>query len=368
MQLLLFGVNGMTEFKLNHYRGKKVLVTGHTGFKGSWLCQMLLMFGAEVIGYGLESKLNNVIFSSLELDKYVKSYYGDIRNLTLLEHVFAKEKPEYVFHLAAQSLVLPSYMEPVDTYSTNVMGTVHVCECVRKTESVKSFVNVTTDKVYENKEWIWGYRENEALNGYDPYSNSKSCSELVTSSYKQSFFDKQMISVSTARAGNVIGGGDRCENRIIPDSIRARINKESIIIRNPNSVRPYQHVLEPLYAYLLIGMQQSKNIEVSGSYNVGPESQDCVSTQEIVELFCESWSGTSYEIKVDVNQPHEANFLRLDSSLIKKTFCWKPICSIKKAVEMTVLWEQAFLEKKDMILFTTNQINEYIEEVINEKR
>ncbi len=354
------------EFNLNEYRDKRVLVTGHTGFKGSWMCQMLLMFGANVMGFSLERSSSNTVFEALKLDERMKSYYGDIRDLNALEEVFNAHRPQYVFHLAAQALVLPSYENPVETYSTNVMGTVNICECVRNSSSVISFLNVTTDKVYENKEWAWGYRESENLNGFDPYSNSKSCSELVTSSYKKSFFASKNIPVSTVRAGNVIGGGDRCDNRIVPDCVRAAQNNQKIIIRNPHSIRPYQHVIEPLYAYCMVAMQQSKNAALAGSYNIGPNTNDCVSTNEIVRCFCDSWQGAEYAIQSDKNQPHEANFLKLDSSLLKSTFGIEPVWSVKKAVENTVNWEQALARGEDMIAVSQEQINCYVKESYNE--
>ena len=240
----------------NFYKNKKILVTGHTGFKGTWLCKMLLMLGADVAGYSLESPTDPALYDLIGLEGQMRSVYGDIRNLEHLEKVFEKIKPEIVFHLAAQPIVRTSYEEPVYTYETNVMGTVNICECVRKNPCVKSFLNVTTDKVYLNREWEWGYREDDPLDGYDPYSNSKSCSELVTHSYIHSFYDKMDVAVSTARAGNVIGGGDFAKDRIIPDCVRAAIRKQDIIVRNPYSVRPFQHVLEPLYAYLMIAAGQ----------------------------------------------------------------------------------------------------------------
>ena len=254
---------------LDFYKGKKVLVTGHTGFKGSWLSKILVLAGAEVTGYSLEPPTNPNLFDMAGLDGKINSVIGDIRDFDKLKKVFDDFKPEIVFHLAAQPIVITSYEQPKYTYETNVMGTVNIMECVRLSDSVKSVLNVTTDKVYKNNEWCWGYRECEPLDGYDPYSNSKSCSELVTHSYKASFFDKTDIAVSTARAGNVIGGGDFADNRIIPDCVRASIAKKPIIVRNPNSTRPYQHVLEPLNAYLMIAEAQYNDKSLQGYYNVG---------------------------------------------------------------------------------------------------
>lgn len=236
---------------LDFYKGKKVLVTGHTGFKGSWMCRVLINAGADVAGYSLKAPTKPDLFSMSGVENRMKSVIGDIRDLDKLNKLFDEFKPEIVLHLAAQPIVRDSYKDPVYTYETNVMGTVNICECVRKHECVKSFLNVTTDKVYENKEWEWGYRENEPLDGYDPYSNSKSCSELVTHSYKNSFFNDMDVAVSTARAGNVIGGGDFANDRIVPDCVRAAEKKENIVVRNPHSTRPFQHVLEPVMAYLM---------------------------------------------------------------------------------------------------------------------
>ena len=234
---------------LDFYKNKKILITGHTGFKGSWLCKILLESGADVTGYSLEVP-DSSLFNKINLNAQMKSIIGDIRDFEKLEKIFRQTNPEIVFHLAAQPIVRESYENPMYTYETNVMGTVNILECVRNQLSVKSVLNVTTDKVYKNNEWEWGYRENEELDGFDPYSNSKSCSELITNTYKRSFFENRQIGVSTARAGNVIGGGDFAKDRIIPDCVRAAINKKNIIVRNPNSIRPYQHVLEPLFAYL----------------------------------------------------------------------------------------------------------------------
>ena len=311
-------------FDLSFYKGKKVLVTGHTGFKGSWMCKVLTNMGAEVAGYSLNPPTNPSLFEIAEIEKDIKSYIGDIRDLKKLKAVFDEFQPEIVLHLAAQPIVRDSYKDPVYTYETNVMGTVNILECVRNSESVKSFLNVTTDKVYENKEWCWGYRENEPLDGYDPYSNSKSCSELVTHSYKNSFFKDSDIAISTARAGNVIGGGDFANDRIVPDCIRAAKKKEDIIVRNPHSTRPYQHVLEPVYAYLMIAAKLYEDGKYAGYYNVGPDDVDCFTTGNLVDLFISKWGeGMKWIDKFD-GGPHEANFLKLDCSKLKSTFGWKP--------------------------------------------
>lgn len=303
---------------MDFYKGKRVLITGHTGFKGAWLCQMLINAGAEVTGYALNPPTKPSLFEIANISGKMNSVIGDIRDLSKLKETFIKTQPEIVFHLAAQPIVRESYKNPVYTYETNVMGTVNICECVRTSDSVKSFLNVTTDKVYLNKEWEWGYRENEELDGYDPYSNSKSCSELVTHSYINSFFKNMNIAVSTARAGNVIGGGDFASDRIIPDCIRAAIKHEDIVVRNPFSTRPYQHVLEPIYAYLMIAQKQYEDIKYAGYYNVGPDDRDCFQTGALVDLFVKHWGeGMKWIDKYD-GGPHEANFLKLDCSKLKK--------------------------------------------------
>lgn len=303
---------------MDFYKGKRVLITGHTGFKGAWLCQMLINAGAEVTGYALNPPTKPSLFEIANISGKMNSVIGDIRDLSKLKETFTKIQPEIVFHLAAQPIVRESYKNPVYTYETNVMGTVNICECVRTSDSVRSFLNVTTDKVYLNKEWEWGYRENEELDGYDPYSNSKSCSELVTHSYINSFFKEMNIAVSTARAGNVIGGGDFANDRIVPDCIRAAIKHEDIVVRNPFSTRPYQHVLEPLYAYLMIAQKQYEDIKYAGYYNVGPDDRDCFQTGALVDLFVEHWGeGMKWIDKYD-GGPHEANFLKLDCSKLKK--------------------------------------------------
>ena len=348
---------------MKFYKGKKVLVTGHTGFKGAWLSKILLEAGAEVIGYSLEPNTEPSLFKILDLEKKLNSIIGDIADLEKLKKVFEEYKPEIVFHLAAQPIVLDSYKEPVYTYMTNVMGTVNLLECVRETKSGKSVINVTTDKVYENMEWEWGYRENERLNGYDPYSNSKSCSELVTHSYKVSFFNDTKVAVSTARAGNVIGGGDFANFRIIPDCVRAMKNNEIIEIRNPNSTRPYQHVLEPLFAYLLIAKMQYEDFGYSSSYNIGPSEEDCVTTEELVKIFCEKWSdGANWKV-INFDAPHEANFLKLDCSKMKKVFKWENKWNIERAIEETVKWSKAYFNKDDMNKIVEKQIKDFVEGV-----
>ena len=347
----------------NFYKDKNVLITGHTGFKGSWLSQILVNWKANVIGYSLNPPTNPNLFKLLDLDSNLHSIIGDIRDLNKLIDVFNEIKPEIVIHMAAQPLVRESYANPVYTYETNVMGTVNICECVRQSKSVKSFLNVTTDKVYENVEKQEGYKEDEKLDGFDPYSNSKSCSELVTHSYINSFFNNQNIPVSTARAGNVIGGGDFAKDRIIPDCFRACENHEDIIIRNPYSIRPYQHVLEPLSMYLTIAKNQFINKDYSGYYNIGPNDEDCVETAKLVNLFCKYYNEISDEKVRWINKsdegPHEANFLKLDNTKIKQTFNWKPTWTIEKAIEKTVEWINIYLNEGNILNCVNNQINEF---------
>jgi CDP-glucose 4,6-dehydratase len=345
---------------MSFYKGKRVLVTGHTGFKGSWMCRALINEGAILTGYSEKAPTNPNLFELADVEDKMDSVIGDIRDLDKLKDVFRKAQPEIVFHLAAQPIVRDSYKDPVYTYETNVMGTVNICECVRLNQCVKSFLNVTTDKVYKNNEWEWGYRENEPLDGFDPYSNSKSCSELVTHSYKNSFFAEGCVAISTARAGNVIGGGDFANDRIIPDCIRAAENKEDIIVRNPHSTRPYQHVLEPIMAYLMIAKNQYEDIKYAGYYNVGPDDRDCVTTGNLVELFVSKWGeGLKWINKYD-GGPHEASFLKLDCSKIKTTFNWKPHWSVEDAIEKTVEWTKVYLTKESIPTIMDKQISEYI--------
>lgn len=349
------GVGMMLDF----FKGKKVFVTGHTGFKGSWLTKILIMAGAEVTGYSLNPPTEPNLFSLLKIENEMNSIIGDIRDLKKLSDAINDFKPEIVIHMAAQPIVRTSYQDPVYTYETNVMGTVNVLEAIRLCDSIKSVIIVTTDKVYKNNEWSWGYRETDELNGYDPYSNSKSCAELVTSSYINSYFKSRNISVSTVRAGNVIGGGDFAADRIIPDCIRAAIKKEEIIIRNPYSIRPYQHVLEPLMAYLMIAERQYDDIKYAGSYNIGPNDADCVETGILTTIFCDKWKGISWK-NVHDGGPHEANFLKLDCSKIKSIFNWNPKWNIETAVDKVVEWTKVYIENKDINKCMEQQIKEYL--------
>ena len=345
---------------LSFYKGKKVFITGHTGFKGSWLCRILLNAGAIVTCYSLEPPTEPNLFSLADVAGRMTHVIGDIRDMEALKEAFDKAQPEIVLHLAAQPIVRDSYKDPRYTYETNVMGTVNLLECVRLSSGVKSVLNVTTDKVYHNNEWCWGYREDEPLDGFDPYSNSKSCSELLTHSYINSFFAGSETAVSTARAGNVIGGGDFANDRIIPDCVRAMAAGKTIGVRNPWSTRPYQHVLEPLAMYLTIAQKQYEDQRYAGYYNVGPDDCDCVTTGELVSLFCDCWGGNArWENQAEAGAPHEANFLKLDCSKIKSVFGWKPRWHIRECMEKTCAFSKVWLSGGDIPAEMDREINEF---------
>lgn len=340
------------------YKGKRVLVTGHTGFKGTWLCAMLLQMGAEVTGFALAPNTEPSLFELTHMADRMHSVIGDIRDYNSLKKCFDEAQPEIVLHVAAQPIVKEGYRDPVGTYSSNVMGTVHVMDCVRNCRSVISVLNVTTDKVYAETGKEVGYSEQDTLDGFDPYANSKSCSELVTACYRRSFFAE--LPVSTARAGNVIGGGDFAANRIIPDCVRAAVKGEPIVLRNPYSIRPYQHVLEPLVVYLTIAMKQTADPSLAGCYNVGPDTDGCVTTGELAKLFCDAW-GNGMECRVQPDGgPHEAAFLKLDCTLTKNTFGWKPMFSVKEAVDLTVEWTKAWTSCNSLEECMARQINKAI--------
>ena len=343
------------------YCGKRILITGHTGFKGSWMCKVLAMLGAEVHGYALKPSAPS-LFEAADISKHTSSTTGDIRDLAKLKECMDTFRPEIVIHMAAQPIVRKSYDSPVCTYETNVMGTVNILEAVRMCKGVNSLVNVTTDKVYQNNEWVWGYREDDCLNGYDPYSNSKSCSELITSCYKKSFFDAaEAPAISTCRAGNVVGGGDFSEDRIISDCVRAVEKGQKIMVRNPHSIRPYQHVMEPVCAYLMVAQEQYKNKSLAGSYNVGPDEIDCVSTGNLTDLFCKTWGeGASWETANERNAPHEANYLKLDCSKIKSVFGWHPRWHIADAIEKTAEWSKCYLSGCNVNNCMKKQIAQYL--------
>ena len=351
---------------LEFYKGKRVFVTGHTGFKGSWLCRMLIGAGALVTGYSLDPPTAPDLFSHADLAPHMTDVRGDIRDFASLCQAFSQAKPEIVLHLAAQPIVRESYRDPLGTYETNVMGTVHLLECVRRAKAEgwapRSVLNVTTDKVYQNREWCWGYREEEPLDGFDPYSNSKSCSELVTHSYKSSFFADGSVAISTARAGNVIGGGDFAADRIIPDCLRAVEKGLPIPVRNPYSTRPYQHVLEPLAVYLMIAQKQFEDGRFQGYYNVGPDECDCLTTGELVDLFCQTWGeGARWENRAEANAPHEANFLKLDCSRLKTTFGWQPRWHIGECMAMTCRFGKIWLSGGDIAAEMDAQIRQFLQ-------
>lgn len=345
------------------YKGKRVFLTGHTGFKGSWLCVMLKELGAEVYGFSLKPNSYPALYNILSLEDRIHSTIGDIRDYEALEKAYIDSNPNIVFHLAAQPIVRDSYKDPKYTYETNVLGTVNILECLRNHPVATSFLNVTTDKVYENNDQAnHAFKEDEKLDGYDPYSNSKSCSELVTHSYKKSFFGVESApAISTARAGNVIGGGDFANDRIIPDCVRATVSGKSIIVRNPYSTRPYQHVLEPLSVYLMIAMKQAQDKKFSDYYNIGPRDEDCITTGILADTFVKYWGKeASWENKAEADAPHEASFLKLDCSKARETFSWNPVWNVDTAIKETVNWYKAWNNGEDMLGYTKAQIQEFL--------
>lgn len=344
------------------YKGKKVLVTGHTGFKGAWLTQILLKLGAEVCGVALKPE-DNTLFKLLQIEENIINKYVDVRDWKKVKDIFEQFQPKVVFHLAAQPLVLEGYNHPRETFDVNIMGTTNICEAIRKTSSVKSFINITTDKVYKNIEQAgYRYREEDELFGEDPYSNSKSCSELITESYKKSFFNNLKIAVSTCRAGNVIGGGDFAENRIIPDLVKALSMGKNIELRNPSSVRPYQHVLDAVFFYVLLGYKQTLNPQLAGNYNIGPDKEDILQTQDLARKFYQKW-GKDFDFslqKKDCSKV-EANYLELNTDKIKAILGWNPLFSIEKAIEKTVEWYKVYLsDPKEVKKITNMQIEEIL--------
>jgi CDP-glucose 4,6-dehydratase len=347
------------------YNGRKVFVTGHTGFKGSWLCLLLHKLGADVYGYALEPPTVPSLFYEAKISELMTSYIGDVRDYDYLQKVIHEVQPEIVIHMAAQPLVRESYKLPVETFAINVMGTVHILEACRHTKSIKSIVNVTTDKCYENREWHWGYRENEPMGGYDPYSNSKGCSELVTTAYRNSYFNPKnyedhQVAIASARAGNVIGGGDWADDRLIPDFIRAISKGEEVKIRSPFAIRPWQHVLEPLTGYLILAAKLfTDGAAFAQGWNFGPDDRDAKNVEWIIQSICELW-GDSATFEIDNNpQPHEANYLKLDCSKAKSELGWIPKWDIETTLKSIVDWNKAFLAHSNMRSITENQINEY---------
>jgi len=348
------------------YSGKKVFVTGHTGFKGSWLCLLLHKLGAEVYGYALRPPTLPSLYEAANIDTLVDSTIGDIRNYDLLLATLQRTQPEIVIHMAAQPLVRESYKNPRETYEVNVMGTVNLLDAIRQVASVKAVVNVTTDKCYENREWHWGYRENEPMGGYDPYSNSKGCSELVTSAFRNSFFNPNSytehgVAVASARAGNVIGGGDWADDRLIPDFIRAITASEEVKIRSPYAIRPWEHVLEPLTGYLMLAQAlYEKGAPFAQAWNFGPDDSDARNVEWITKTICELW-GDNARYSVDTNpQPHEANYLKLDCSKAKAELGWYPKWNIHKTLESIVEWNKALISGEDAREITERQIEEFL--------
>ncbi|MCH5194704.1 MAG: CDP-glucose 4,6-dehydratase [Oscillospiraceae bacterium] len=349
----------MSGFDMSFYKGKKVLITGHTGFKGSWMCRVLSMFGADVTGYALEPSQPS-LFAAMGADSLTKSFIGDVRDREKLIAFVKDFRPEIIFHLAAQPIVREGYKDPVCTYETNVMGTVNLCEAVRLCGSVRSFVNVTTDKVYKPDKSKRVFAETDPLDGFDPYSNSKSCSELVTSSYSNSFFKDIGIAVSTCRAGNAIGGGDFSMDRLIPDCFRAVSKGDTIIIRNPDSIRPFQHVLDAVCAYLMLGAAQYENGSLSGSYNIAPHEKDCVTAGQLADMFCKHWGGSaSWKHVPEKGSLHEEECLLLDCSKIRDALGWSPRFDTEEAIRRTVEWYRCFFDGGDTLSVMDNQIGEY---------
>ena len=346
----------------NFFKDKKILITGHTGFKGAWLSAWLSECGAQVFGYALEPNTEPSLFQLCHLKEKITSYTDDVRNLARIKSVFAEHKPEIVFHLAAQPLVRLSYHDTIETYETNVMGTVNVLQACRLTPSVRAIVNITSDKCYENREWIWSYRETDPLGGNDPYSSSKACAEIVTKAYQQSFFKAAGTGIASARAGNVIGGGDWAESRLVPDCLRALEKKAPITIRNPHSVRPWQHVLEPLSGYLMLAIALYREPEkFSGPWNFGPEINSDVSVREVVEKMILEWKEGQWEHVRSDSSLHEAAILKLDSAKANTLLGWRPKWDVHTAVSKTVQWHKQYMNKTNMYEVCLAQIQEYLE-------
>jgi len=347
------------------WQGKRVFLTGHTGFKGSWLCLWLSGMGAEVTGYALEPPTEPSLFVQARVDELVRSVIADVRDLERLAGEMAAAAPEIVIHMAAQPLVRDSYKIPVETYSINVMGTVHLLEAVRRSPTVRAVVNVTTDKVYENREWVWGYRENEPFGGYDPYSNSKACSELVTAAYRSSYFNpaayqQHGVAVASARAGNVIGGGDWATDRLVPDIFRAILAGHPVRIRNPYATRPWQHVLEPLSGYLHLAQKLfAEGTRWAGGWNFGPHDDDAWPVEQLVQYLCAAWGGAA-DYRLDAgDHPHEAHYLKLDCSKARSELGWRPRWGLAKALESIVVWTKAYQQNDDLRAEVFRQLNEY---------
>jgi len=344
------------------FRGKNVIVTGHSGFKGSWLTAALLHFGARIYGFSLKKDVELEFWDAFDCEKDLEvSDRLDITDYEKVKRRFADIDPDYVFHLAAQPLVRESYVDPLGTYQANTLGTLNICEAIRQGCSKASVVFITTDKVYENKEWIWGYKEIDRLNGFDPYSNSKSCAELIIQTYKRCYFDSSNIKVSIARAGNVIGGGDNAKDRIIPDCVRSVLNNLPIIVRNPHSVRPYQHVLEPIFAYLQIALYQTQNQALSGEFNIGPQTENTIATGELVSEFCAKWGDNAkWQVKPIEGALHEASLLKLDISKFQKLYKWSPKWNIDKTISATIDFYKSKLSGEPVKEIMKRQMLDYL--------
>lgn len=351
------------ELKLKFFKDKRVLITGHTGFKGSWLTLLLNEIGSKVIGFSKPLDKTNKHFNLINIKKDIISIEGDIRDEKKLNLVFAKYKPEIVFHLAAQSIVKISYDDPLNTFSTNVIGSLNILNAVNKCKSVKSLVYITSDKCYENKEWVWGYREGDELGGHDPYSASKASAEILFSSYNRSFFNsKKNFQAASARAGNVIGGGDWAKNRLIPDCIRAIQKNEYLKIRNPNSTRPWQHVLEPISGYLKLSYNLYMNkSDFRGSWNFGPPSQNVMNVKEVTEKIHKVLERGKLKIIKNKTNFHEANLLQLNCDKANQFLSWEPKWDLDKTLKNTALWYKRYFEKDDPQEITLDQIKEYFE-------
>ena len=347
------------------WRGKRVFLTGHTGFKGGWLSLWLQQLGAELTGYALQPPTQPNLFEKARVGADMTSIIGDIRDGAKLMAAMRDAAPDIVIHMAAQPLVRRSYVDPIETYSTNVMGTVHMLEAVRQCASVRAVLNVTTDKCYENREWVWPYRENEAMGGYDPYSSSKGCAELVTAAYRNSYFNAKdhahhRLGLATARAGNVIGGGDWSEDRLIPDILRAFKRGEPAMIRNPHAVRPWQHVLEPLRGYLTLAERLfTDGASYAEAFNFGPSDDDAQSVEWVAARLASKWSDAATWSLDRADHPHEASLLRLDVSKAAKRLAWRPILDLDSGLQLTVDWVRAARDGQDMHAFTLAQINNY---------
>lgn len=346
--------------------GKRVFLTGHTGFKGSWLSLWLQKLGANVTGYALNPPTNPSLFEVADVAAGMKSVVGDIRDLDSLLSAMKDAAPDIVIHMAAQPLVRYSFANPVETYSTNVMGSVHLLEAVRHTKSVKAVINVTSDKCYENNEWVWGYRENEPMGGYDPYSNSKGCAELVTAAYRSSFFNPKNyevhgVALASARAGNVIGGGDWATDRLIPDFMRSIVAGETVVIRSPNAIRPWQHVLEPLKGYLMLAEKLfQEGPDFAGAWNFGPLDIDAKNVEWIVNEFVRHWGPeASFRIEGNISNLHEAHFLKLDCSKAKTQLKWNPQWNASQTIERICSWHKVHLSGADMKLYCVDEILQY---------